>query len=298
MENRLWKLRPPCHPVDVVLDTDAYNEIDDQYAIAYLLRSEDKLRTKAIYAAPFENSKAATPALGMEASYREILHILQLMGQTDACPVYRGSEAWLPDEATPVLSEAARDLCRRAMEYSPEEPLYVIAIGAITNIASAILICPEILDRIVVVWLGGHALHWPNTREFNMNQDITAARVVMGSGVPLVQLPCKGVVSSFTLSEAELEHWLRGRNALCDYLVQHTVDEVTYAVGKPWTRVIWDVTAVAWLLGGFTEDRMIPTPMPQYDGTYVLQPVEHEICYVYHIHRDKLVNDLFEKLLR
>ena len=68
-----------------------------------------------------EYLKEQVAALGMEASYREILHILQLMGQTDACPVYRGSEAWLPDEATPVLSEAARDLCRRAMEYSPEE---------------------------------------------------------------------------------------------------------------------------------------------------------------------------------
>ena len=31
------RLQRPAHPVDVVLDTDAYNEIDDQYAIAYLL---------------------------------------------------------------------------------------------------------------------------------------------------------------------------------------------------------------------------------------------------------------------
>ena len=36
----LKNLQVPDHPVDVVLDTDAYNEIDDQFAIAYLLRSE------------------------------------------------------------------------------------------------------------------------------------------------------------------------------------------------------------------------------------------------------------------
>lgn len=298
MTDNLWKLQPPTHPVDVVLDTDAYNEIDDQYAIAYLLRSQDKLHTKAIYAAPFQNSKASNPALGMEASYREILNILELMGEKEQYPVFRGSEKWMKDENTPVLSDAARDLCTRAMEYSSREPLYVVAIGAITNIASALLLRPEIKDRIVVVWLGGHALHWPDTREFNMKQDIAAARVVMGFGVPLVQLPCNGVVSEFRLSEAELNFWLRGRNRLCDYLVQHTVDEVTYAVGKPWTRVIWDVTAVAWLLGEFTRDRIIKTPIPGYDGTYSHRHWEHEMCCVYSIRRDELVRDLFEKLCR
>ncbi len=42
--------------------------------------------------------------------------------------------------------------------------LYVATIGAITNVASAILMEPEIITRIVVVWLGGHALHWSDTR--------------------------------------------------------------------------------------------------------------------------------------
>ena len=56
----LKNLDVPKGKIDVVLDTDAYNEIDDQYAIAYLLNSEDKLNVKAIYAAPFfnENSKS------------------------------------------------------------------------------------------------------------------------------------------------------------------------------------------------------------------------------------------------
>ncbi len=290
------KLKLPNCPVDVVLDTDAYNEIDDQYAIAYLLRSGDRLHTKAIYAAPFQNVKAETPAIGMEKSFDEIQNILSLMELQGQYPVLRGSDAWLTDEVTPVVSEAALDLAARAMEYSAEDPLYVIAIGAITNIASAVLLKPEIKERIVVVWLGGHALHWPHTREFNMRQDVAAARVVMGCGVPLVLLPCRGVVSAFRLSEAELNYWLRGKNALCDYLVKHTVDEVTYAAGKPWTRVIWDVTAVAWLLGGFMEDKIIPSPIPEYDGSYTIDPARHPIRYVYDIKCDKLICDLFEKL--
>ena len=91
-----------------------------------------------------------------------------------------------------------------AKNYSPENPLYVVAIAAITNVASALLIAPEIAENIVIVWLGGHSMEVSDAGEFNMVQDIAAARVVMSSNAPFVQLPCFGVVSSFTLSKAEI----------------------------------------------------------------------------------------------
>lgn len=290
-------LQQPQGKVDVVLDTDTYNEIDDQFAVAYMLSYGEKLNVKALYAAPFYNSHSDSPADGMERSYQEILHLLELMKREDLkSVVFRGSTQYLEDETTPVKSAAAEHLCQLAMNYTAENPLYVVAIGAITNVASAILMRPEIVDRIVVVWLGGHALNWPDTNEFNMMQDVAAARVIFGCGAPLVQLPCMGVVSAFTISETELNYWLKGKNALCDYLVQHTIDEVTYAVGKPWTRVIWDVTAVAWLTGNFTKSILIPSPIPEYDHHYGSDPTRHMINYVYHVERDKLVQDLFERL--
>ena len=290
-------LQRPEGKVDVVLDTDTYNEIDDQFAAAYMLSYEEKLNVKAFYAAPFHNHHSDGPADGMERSYQEIFHLLELMKRDDLKNiVYRGATQFLPDEKTPVVSDAAKHLCELAMNYTPEKPLYVIAIAAITNVASAILMNPEIIDRIVVVWLGGQALHWPNNKEFNLYQDVAAARVVFGCGVPLVQLPCMGVVSAFTISEAEFKYWLKGKNALCDYLVQHSIDEVTYAVGKPWTRAIWDVTAVAWLTGNFTHSILVPSPIPEYDHHYGSDPTRHMINYVYHINRDALVQDMFERL--
>jgi inosine-uridine nucleoside N-ribohydrolase len=42
----------------------------------------------------------------------------------------------------------------------------LVAIACLTNLASAILTDPSIVRRIVVVWLGGHALHCPDTAEF------------------------------------------------------------------------------------------------------------------------------------
>lgn len=299
MTSMLNRLQRPRGPVDVVLDTDMYNEVDDQFALAYMLRSPEVYNVKALYAAPFFNEKSGSPGDGMERSYQEIFHILSLMEREDLAEiVYRGSQSYLPSETEPVDSDAARNLAKRAMEYTPEQPLYVVAIGAITNVASAILLDPRICDRIVIVWLGGHALHMPDTKEFNMYQDVAAARVVFGCGAALVQLPCKGVVSSFTISGPELTYHLRGKNKLCDYLVDLVESEVAKYTDNPaWTRVIWDVTAAAWLVSGeFMEDCLIPSPIPEYDGHYGQDMTRHCIRYVYSINRDALMQDLIRKL--
>lgn len=298
MQQRLKMLECPTGPIDMVLDTDAYNEIDDQFAISYALKVKEKLNLKALYAAPFHNSRSSGPEDGMERSYQEILKLLELSG--DTTPVYRGSTTYLPDENTPVISDSATHLAELAKGYSPEKPLYVAAIGAITNVASALLIAPEIADNIVVVWLGGHALEWHSNAEFNIKQDVAAARVVFGSGAPLVMLPCGGVVSAFTTTGPELDYWLRGKNALCDYLVKNTVDEAnTYAKGRVWSRVIWDVTTIGWLLNEderFMREKLIPTPIPEYDHHYAINPVRPLCKYVYHINRDALMGDLFKRL--
>lgn len=295
----IQRLEKPKGRVDVVLDTDTYNEIDDQYALAYLIQSNEKLDLKAIYAAPFYNYKSSGPSDGMEKSYDEIMKILTLMKRDDLKEsVYYGSKEYLPSETQAVLSPSAQDLASRAMDYTEDKPLYVIAIGAITNVASAILLNPEIIDRMVVVWLGGNAHEWPHNREFNLKQDVAAARVIFGCGVPVVQLPCMGVVSAFTTSGPELEYWLRGKNELCDYLVNTTAAEAKECNGaSTWTRAIWDVTAVAWLLDGdFMVDRLACSPIPEYDDRYAFDPRRHFIKYVYHIKRDNLFADLFKKL--
>ena len=88
-----------------------------------------------------------------------------------------------------------------------------------TDIASALLIAPDIIDKIVVVWLGGHGKEWQSCKDFNAVQDIAAARVVFGCGVAVVQLPCNGVVSEFRISRVELEYYMRGKSKLSDYLL-------------------------------------------------------------------------------
>ena len=294
----LRRLEKPVGPVDVVLDTDTYNEVDDQFALSYLVKMGDRLRLQAIYAAPFFNEKSTGPADGMEKSYREILTLLGLLHREDLKPrVYKGSPRYLPSETEPVASPAAEHLAKLAAGYTPESPLYVVALGAITNVASALLLEPSIRDKIVIVWLGGHAHDWPKNNEFNLAQDVAAARVVFGCGAAVVQLPCMGVVSGFQLSRADLETYLKGKNPLCDYLVDTVLRDMEHAEVPTWSRVIWDVTAVAWLAErDFLEDRLEHSPIPEYGDRYSFDHNRHFIRYVYHVYRDRLFADLVAKL--
>ena len=298
---RLQQLCHPTQPIDVVLDTDTYNEIDDQFAVAYLLKSGHKLRTRALYAAPFANEKAETAEEGMEKSYHELLSICRVMGRDDMLPlIFRGSRTYLPSEAAPVPSPAAEHLAQLAMEYTPENPLYVAALGAITNVASAILLNPAIVDRIVIVWLGGNAWDWHNNYEFNLRQDVAAARVVFGCGAALVQLPCMGVVSGFTVSNVEMRHWLLGKNELATYLAgaalrEMGADEESFCR----SRVIWDVTVIAWLLNeGTVLDCLEHSPIPEYDHHYAFDRTRHLMRCAYHIDRDALLQKLVDTLTK
>ena len=293
----------PVKPVDMILDTDTYNEIDDQFAIAYMLHSPEMLNVKAITAAPFFNGKSTSPADGMEKSYQEILKLLKLDGREDLNSiVYRGAAEYLPDENTPVVTDAAKVMVEISKNYTKEDPLYIAAIGAITNVASALLMDPTMAERVVVIFLGGNALTEPDTHEFNMMQDIAAARVVFGCEVPLVQLPCAGVVDHLLTTEFELRHWLEGKTPLADYLAKNTIEEAeSYAKGRPWSRVIWDISTIAWLLnqsGKLMQGRAEVSPIPEYDHHYGFDPRRKMIHYVYKINRDEILEDLFTRILK
>lgn len=291
---RMKRLTPPAGKVRMVLDTDAYNEIDDQFAIVHALLSPERIQVEAIYAAPFFNELSDSPLDGMEKSYREIQAILALMNREDV-PVYKGSDRYLPGAELPVDSEAARNLVQRAMASSPEDPLYVAAIGAITNVASALLMEPEIMERIVVVWLGGHALHWPDTVEFNLIQDIHAARIVLNSGVPLVLLPCRGMASHLHTTLAELKEAVQGCGPVGDYLCEtfkrSSTDHLAYS------RVIWDLTATAWLVQpDWLPGGLVPSPVLSEDGRFSSDYRRHSIRIIRHVERNRVFRDLFTKI--
>lgn len=278
---------------NVILDTDAYNEIDDQYAIAYSMLSPDRVKLLSINAAPFLNSRSTSAGDGMEKSYNEIFRIMKLVDPEANIPVYRGSTAFMTDVKVPVESEAADNIINTVM--NSDELVYIVAIGAITNVASALVKCPEIADKAVLIWLGGHALHWQDTKEFNLRQDVPAAQVVFNSGIAFVQIPCNGVCTEFVTTIPEVDYYLKGKNALCDYLAEITASYTKNPYG--WSKIIWDVTAIAAIVKPEAEDMVIiPTPYVTPDARYAFDDARHHYIYVRRLRRDPIYADLFRKL--
>ena len=291
---RLALLAKPRKSVSMVLDTDTYNEIDDQFALVYALLS-GSLSVEAVYAAPFFNRRSTGPADGMEKSYQEILCILGKLGHDHEGFAYRGSTQYLPSRSEPVGSPAAEDLIDRATAQR-DGPLYVLAIGAITNVASAILLEPEIVTQIVIVWLGGHPYYWPTTEEFNLRQDVAAARVVFDSGVPLVHIPCKNVAEHLRTTLPEMHRYVRGEGAIGDYLYEtfEGYRQDHFAASK----VLWDISTVAYLNDPeWVPTELRPSPVLRDDVTWgPEEPGRHQVRVAYDVNRDAVFGDLFRKL--
>lgn len=290
---RISRMLPPTGPVRMVLDTDTYNEIDDQFALVYALLSPERLTVEAIHAAPFHNDRSDGPEDGMEKSHAEILRLLSRLGRAPEGFVYKGARAWLPAADRPLPSEAAEDLIRRSREGT--QPLYVVAIGAITNVASALLMDPTLGERIVLVWLGGHVVHWPDTNEFNLQQDLHAARIVMDGRVPLIRLPCADVVDHLLTTQPEIEHHCRGRGAIGDYLADIYAGFYRDHYGR--SKVIWDIAAVAWLVNpAWVPTVLRHSPVLEDTKRWSLDPRRPLIREAVAVDRDAILGDLFRKL--
>ena len=292
---RISRLAHPRRKVRMVLDTDTYNEIDDQFALTYALLSPEQMTVEAIYAAPFHNTRSDGPADGMEKSYEEILRLLDFLGNPADGFVFRGSTEYIGVDRRPQDNDAVRDMIAKAMASDDDDPLYVVAIGAITNVASALLLEPEIVKKIVVVWLGGHNLNWPHAREFNLVQDVPSAQVVLDSGVPFVIVPCYGVTSHLLTTLAELREFIGGSSAVGDYLCQIFKEYRPDSFGA--SSVIWDISTIAWLINDeWVPSDLVHSPLLTDQVTWSVDRSRHLLRVANFVHRDPIFRDMFGKI--
>ncbi len=291
---RIERLRPPAGKVRMVLDTDTYNEVDDQFALTYALQSRGQLAVEAVYAAPFTNSHASDPGDGMRQSYDEILRIL---GHLDIPPsgfALKGSTAYLSDADTPVESEAAADLVERGMRES-DGPLYVVAIGAITNVAAALLMEPRLVEKVVVLWLGGQPLHWHSASHFNLGQDLHASRLVFDCGVPLVHFPCDGVASHMLTNLYEIDACVRGRGSIGDHLAD--TYRKYFADHTARTKEIWDIITIGYLVNPeWVRTELVHSPVLTDQLTWSIDHSRHFIRNATCVRRDSVFRDMFQKM--
>ena len=205
----------------VIVHTDCKNEADDQFALAHHIMTP-KFDVRGIIAGHFDlNPQIYGKGNTATASLKEVELVLDLMGVSDDYHVALGSETPLKDEVTPIDSQGAQLIIKEAMKES-DQPLFVVFQGAITDLAAAILLEPEICSRMTAIWIGGGS-YPEGGNEFNLMQDVAAANVVFKSSMPLWQVPIT-TYKQIAVTLAELQLKVKPYGKIGKYLFEQMVD--------------------------------------------------------------------------
>jgi len=228
----------------IIVDADTANEIDDLFAIVRALIAPE-FQVEGLTSAHWTGEDS------LEKSQELNERILDKMGLRNEIPHPRGAEHAMPDKFTPVDSPAAQHIIERAHAGSPEDRLYVVALGACTNLASALLLDPTIEDKVVFAFIDGD---YNNNRWgpgiYNWRNDIHAVQAIFESEVEYYHMPARTVSGDFVMRKSETVPRLEGRGGVWDYLAGFWetggpfFDEGRF--GERW--IMWDIALIQALL--------------------------------------------------
>lgn len=279
----------PSRKVRVLLDTDAFNEIDDQFFIAYSLSQPD-FEIEAIVATQYHWEQGS-----VDESYYEVLKTVELMGLRPTFPIVRGADVAMTDEKSPAPSPGAELIARLAMK-ADSRPLYILAVGALTNVGSALVLHPEIKPRIKIIWLGGFPENGAMV-EFNARNDRASVKTVFESGVDLTVVPTDSSARFLPMPYREAQSRFGHTNLLGKQLLSLLRD-----YGERGNKVIWDISTTAYLRQLMTGAQWFPVtrePAPKIDlasGRYIRRQGPHTIAVCGKPDRDAVFAD-FQKVL-
>ena len=278
--------------INLILDTDTYNECDDQFALSYLIKSKDLFNIEAITVAPYSHTKRYVKVRdGQELSYNEILKICNWLNFDTNNKVFKGSMDYIQN-GYDEKNDAVNKIIEIALK---NNKTYILGIGAITNIALAIKKEPKIVNKIEIVWLGGNELGYEDNLEYNFRQDVEAIKIVFESKVKLTILPCKEIVSELRIDINTLKNNLENKSELCNYLIERFYNDGYHGMQE--SRVIWDISVIAYMINKkWFETEQISCPNIRKDTSYEVTDNRHNITFVTKLDRNKIYEDLFNKL--
>jgi len=138
-----------------------------------------------------------------------------------------------------------------------DEKITVVALGALTNVATAILDDPSIEDNIKLYWLGSSYNEETNVMsktEFNCVMDIQALEIMLNSDVEMHIIPSSLAVN-LTFDWKETRQQLEGKHELADFLLHRWF---THLDGGRHERVIWDLAVIQAIVDpGMAEEKKV-----------------------------------------
>ena len=226
----------------VFIDADTANEVDDLYAIVRALLVPE-WNMKGLSSAQWNHR--LSPPQTVRESQRLNEDLLRLMNRTNI-PAPTGSEMimgkpWGGSE--PRNSPAAQLMIETAKSMPEGEKLVLISLGAVTNIASALALAPEIIPKVRCYCLGGRYYAdrqvWDKD-EFNLRNDLNAINYLFNlEGLELHVMPIN-ILMDFKFDQQETLNKLMGQGPVWDYLATRWL---TNAPGDQ-TRIFWDLALV------------------------------------------------------
>ena len=242
----------------IILDADTGNEVDDAYAIAWALM-HPSLEVTALNATQWQASHWAV-AESMEESYRLNQMMLGYLETGDKVRSLRGGVHRMFDWGDKAQHSAAtHHLINEANRLPAGNKLSVIVLGALTNVASAILIDPGIASKLDVYWLGSSYDFEKGVMkkiDFNAVMDIQAVDIMLNAEVEMHIMP----VSTAQALKFGFEETLK-RLGTTHPLSEFLLDRWKYHMdGGRQHRVLWDLAIVAVFLNpDFGEEEMVQT---------------------------------------
>lgn len=311
-----WAGRPlPGGPrVRVIIDNDFSGDPDDLYQVVHHLLSAS-VDVRAVIASHLAPGDPFDPSPTTATNAERVLHkLFDLMGLTSHEVIVRGAEHALVDASTPRDTPAARAIIAEAHRDDPR-PLYVVAGGGLTEIASAYLLDPTIADRLTLIWIGGgehDGLAYPPPDameiEYNLNIDLVAGQVVLGgSDLTVWQVP-RDVYRQCLVSDAELQARVATQGALGAYLYDAlravaaraaaggTPAGETYALGDSPLVLLTALQAFFEPDPSSSDYVLRPTPRLDDAGAYIASPGARPMRVYTRVDTRLMFEDLFLKL--
>ena len=281
----------------VLLSTDVGNEIDDQWAITYLLTNPD-FDVQGIISA----HAPSLPDPSAHATYQVLVDVVERrLGMLVHPPLLEGSSLPLANSKTPRPSDGLTFLLRTANRYSKDNRLTVLTIGAATDVASALLSEPGIADRINVVAMGFKDLSQDGGKEYNVQNDPRAWQIILNSHVPVV-IGSGDVCREHLALSYERAATLIGTHGPVgawlwaeykSWYFRHVKPLRVDDFSKPW--VIWDIITLAYL-ESMTKQKIISRPVLGDDLSFEPGRTNSQITWITSVDSDHLWKDFLEKL--
>ena len=281
--------------IRLIIDTDAKNEADDQYAIVHALLTP-KFIIKGIIAAQFGTRRTHE---SMNESFLEIQKVLKLMNVENNYRIEHGYEKSLFADDEIITTEGSELIINEALSNDAKR-LVCIFLGPLTDMAIALNKCPEIENKVTVIWIGGGV--WPNGGdEFNLSNDIIAANIVYKSNVELWQVP-RNMYSRVRVSLAELQRKVQPCGEIGNYLFEQMVEfnnamgnNPGWPLGESWA--LGDSAAIGLLIDdqNFNYD-LVPAPFVRDDMSYCHENGNRLIRMYNSIDSRFILEDFFSKM--